>query len=159
MSAKIVEFQLGGRDVEVMVQPMTTLQTVLRYHLGLTAVKEGCRQGGCGSCAVLVDGEPVFSCLVPVEEIEGRSVTTLEAMTPAEGLSPLQDAFLARNAYQCGYCTSGMLVVAQALLDHDPAPTREQILDAISGNVCRCTGYAPIVDAIEDAAAAEGTAR
>ena len=154
MSAKIVGFVLGDREVEVMVQPMTTLQAVLRYHLGQTAAKEGCRQGGCGSCAVLVDGEPVLSCLLPVEDVEGRRVTTLEAISTPDALHPVQQAFIDRLAFQCGYCTPGMVMVSKALLDHNPAPTRDEILDALAGNVCRCTGYAPIVAAVEDAAQA-----
>ena len=154
MSAKIVGFVLGDREVEVMVQPMTTLQAVLRYHLGQTAAKEGCRQGGCGSCAVLVDGEPVLSCLVPVEDVEGRRVTTLEAISTPDALHPVQQAFIDRLAFQCGYCTPGMVMVSKALLDHNPAPTRDEILDALAGNVCRCTGYEPIVAAVEDAARA-----
>ena len=154
MSAKIVGFILGDREVEVMVQPMTTLQAVLRYHLGQTAAKEGCRQGGCGSCAVLVDGEPVLSCLLPVEDVEGRRVTTLEAISTPDALHPVQQAFIDRLAFQCGYCTPGMVMVSKALLDHNPAPTRDEILDALAGNVCRCTGYEPIVAAVEDAARA-----
>jgi carbon-monoxide dehydrogenase small subunit len=154
MSAKIVGFVLGDREVEVMVQPMTTLQAVLRYHLGQTAAKEGCRQGGCGSCAVLVDGEPVLSCLLPVEDVEGRRVTTLEAISTPDALHPVQQAFIDRLAFQCGYCTPGMVMVSKALLDHNPAPTRNEILDALAGNVCRCTGYEPIVAAVEDAARA-----
>ena len=154
MSAKIVGFTLGDREVEVMVQPMTTLQAVLRYHLGQTAAKEGCRQGGCGSCAVLVDGEPVLSCLLPVEDVEGRRVTTLEAISTPDALHPVQQAFIDRLAFQCGYCTPGMVMVSKALLDHNPAPTRDEILDALAGNVCRCTGYEPIVAAVEDAARA-----
>ena len=106
-----------------MVAPLTTLQSVLRDQLGYTSVKDGCRQGGCGSCTVLVDGEPMLSCLLPVEDVAGRRVTTLEGLTPAEGLHPIQRAFLEANGFQCGYCTPGMEMVAKALLDHNPAPT------------------------------------
>ena len=149
MASTIVAFELGGREVEVMVAPLTTLQSVLRNQLGYTATKEGCRQGGCGSCTVLVDGEPMMSCLLPVEDVAGRRVTTLEGLTPAEGLHPIQQAFLDSNAFQCGYCTPGMVMVAKALLDHNPAPSRDEIAEALAGNVCRCTGYGPIVRAIE----------
>lgn len=152
MASTIVTFELGGREVEVMVRPMTTLQSVLRTQLGATATKEGCRQGGCGSCTVLVDGEPMLSCLLPVEDIAGRRVTTLESLTPAEGLHPIQAAFLENNAFQCGYCTSGMVMLSKALLDHDPAPSDDEIGLALTGNICRCTGYAPIVEAIRVAA-------
>jgi carbon-monoxide dehydrogenase small subunit len=154
MPSVIVTFELSGRDVEVMVSPMTTLQSVLRNQLGYTATKEGCRQGGCGSCTVLVDGEPMMSCLLPVEDVAGRRVTTAESLTPTEGLHPVQRAFLAANGFQCGYCTPGMVVLATALLDHNPRPTREEIVESLGGNVCRCTGYLPIIDAIQAAAAA-----
>jgi aerobic carbon-monoxide dehydrogenase small subunit len=153
MASSVVAFELGEREVEVLVAPLTTLQAVLRIQLGQTSVKDGCRQGGCGSCTVLVDGEPVLSCLLPVEDVEGRRVTTLETLTPAEGLHPVQRAFLETNGYQCGYCTPGMETLATAFLDRNPEPSRDEIIDALSGNVCRCTGYEPIVDAI--AAAAE----
>jgi aerobic carbon-monoxide dehydrogenase small subunit len=152
MASVIVGFQLSGREVEVMVSPMATLQSVLRNQLGHTAVKDGCRQGGCGSCTVLVDGEPMMSCLLPVEDVAGRSVTTVEGITPAEGLHPVQRAFLEANGLQCGYCTPGMILVAKALLDHNPSPDRDEIVDALGGNVCRCTGYLPIIEAIELAA-------
>lgn len=154
MASVIVSFELSGQDVEVMVAPMTTLQSVLRDQLGHTSVKEGCRQGGCGSCTVLVDGEPMVSCLLPVQDVAGRRVTTLEGLTPAQGLHPVQRAFLDANGFQCGYCTPGMELVAKALLDHNPAPSRAEIADALSGNVCRCTGYGTIIDAIAAAAAA-----
>ena len=154
MASTIVTFELGGREVEVLVRPMTTLQSVLRNQLGQTATKDGCRQGGCGSCTVLVDGEPMASCLLPVEDVAGRRVTTLESLTPAEGLHPVQQAFVDGSAFQCGYCTPGMVMLSKALLDHDPAPTDEAIGRALSGNLCRCTGYQPIVDAIRHASGA-----
>jgi carbon-monoxide dehydrogenase small subunit len=154
MTSTIVTFELGGREVEVMVKPMTTLQSVLRNQLGYTATKEGCRQGGCGSCTVLVNGEPMMSCLLPVEDVAGQRVTTLESITPAEGLHPIQRAFLDSYAFQCGYCTPGMVMVSTALLDHDPAPSGDDIRQALTGNICRCTGYRPIVQAIQSAAEA-----
>jgi carbon-monoxide dehydrogenase small subunit len=154
MASVIVTFELSGQDVEVMVSPLATLQSVLRTQLGHASVKDGCRQGGCGSCTVLVDDQPMLSCLLPVQDVAGRRVTTLEGLTPAEGLHPIQRAFLDANGFQCGYCTPGMELIAKALLDHNPSPTRGEIADALSGNVCRCTGYGPIVGAIEAAAAA-----
>jgi carbon-monoxide dehydrogenase small subunit len=154
MKSSIVSFYLGDNEVEVMVKPMATLQNVLRYQLGCTSVKEGCRQGGCGSCTVLVDGEPMVSCLMPAEDVAGRTVTVLEVAAPGRDLDAVQRAFIARGAFQCGYCTPGMIAVSRALLSHDPDPTREQIIEALGGNVCRCTGYLPIVEAIQAAAAA-----
>ena len=152
MTATIVAFRLGDRDVEVMVRPLATLQSVLREQLGYTATKEGCRQGGCGSCTVLVDGEPMASCLLPVEDVAGHRVATLETLTPPEGLSPIQEAFVDAHAFQCGYCTPGMIAVATALLDRDPVPTDAAIAEALAGNLCRCTGYRPILDAVRLAA-------
>ena len=152
MASKIVSFTLNGRETEVMVKPLTTLQAVLRDQLGEMATKEGCKQGGCGSCIVLVDGQPVNSCLLPVEDMAGQSVTTLDGLTPLEGLHPLQQAFLDNAATQCGYCTPGMILVAKALLDRNTNPSRAEIAEALSGNVCRCTGYEPIARAIEAAA-------
>ena len=149
MPSKIVSFTLDGREVEVMVKPLATVQSVLRNQLGETSTKEGCKQGGCGSCTVLVNGEPMMSCLLPVEDIAGQSVTTLKGITPLEGLHPIQQAFFDNYAMQCGYCTSGMILVAQALLDHNPKPARQEIIDALAGNMCRCTGYEPIIQAIE----------
>jgi carbon-monoxide dehydrogenase small subunit len=154
MTSRIVAFTVGDREFEVMVAPMTTLQTVLRYQLGYTAAKEGCRQGGCGSCAVLIDGEPMLSCLLPVEDVAGRRVTTVEVLAEPDAMHPVQKAFIDHVAFQCGYCTPGMVVVSTALLEHDPDPSRAEIIDALSGNVCRCTGYAPIVEAVQTAARA-----
>jgi carbon-monoxide dehydrogenase small subunit len=158
MASRIVTFNLNGRDVEVMVKPLTTLQTVLREHLHLTATKSGCRQGGCGTCTVLVNGEPMLSCLLPVEDVAGQEVLTLEGITPVEGLHPVQQAFFDNYAIQCGYCSPGMIMVIKALLDRNPNPTRQEVMDAIAGNVCRCTGYEPILRAAEDAARRLATA-
>ena len=152
MGKAIVAFRLGDRDIEVLVEPMTPLLKVLRDDLGYTGVKEGCSQGGCGSCTVLVDGEPRVSCLLPAEDVAGRRVETIETLTPVEGVSPLQQAFLDQNALQCGYCTPGFVTIATALLRRSPDPGREEVLDAIAGNVCRCTGYQSIVTAILAAA-------
>lgn len=152
MPSKIITFQLNGRETEVMVKPMTTLQKILREQLGLTAAKSGCKQGGCGSCTVLVNGEPILSCLLPIEDVAGQAVTTLEGLTPVEGLHPIQRAFFENYGIQCGYCSPGMIMTAQALLAGNPHPTRAEIIEAISGNYCRCTGYEPIIQSIQDAA-------
>ena len=151
MTSRIVAFNLNGREIEAIVKPLTTLQEVLREQLHFMATKAGCRQGGCGSCTVLVDGEPMLSCLLPAEDIAGRRILTLEGITPAEGLHPIQQAFFDHYAIQCGYCSPGMIMVVKALLDREPHPTREQVMDAIAGNVCRCTGYEPIIQAAQDA--------
>jgi len=151
MASKIVGFQLNGKPVEVIVKPMTTLQRVLREQLGYTATKSGCRQGGCGSCTVLVNGEPMLSCLLPAEEIEGQVVMTLEGLAENGNLNPIQAAFFEKFAIQCGYCTPGMIMVTKALLDENPQPTRAEIVEAITGNYCRCTGYEPIIQAVADA--------
>ncbi len=158
MASTIVTFELGGREVEVMVRPMTTLQSVLRNQLGATATKEGCRQGGCGSCTVLVDGEPMMSCLLPVEDVAGRRVTTLESITPAEGLHPIQQAFLDERRLPVRLLHAGH---GHAL--EGPARPRSRArattrsAQALTGNICRCTGYQPIVEAIQVAAEAMPT--
>lgn len=152
MASKIVSFILNGKETEVMVKPLATLQALLREQLGFTATKTGCKQGGCGSCTVLVDDQPMLSCLLPAEDVAGKTVTTLEGLTPVEGLHPLQEAFLEKFAIQCGYCTPGMIMASTALLNQNPNPGREEIIEALAGNICRCTGYEPIIQAIQAAA-------
>ncbi|MFN2136512.1 MAG: (2Fe-2S)-binding protein [Candidatus Promineifilaceae bacterium] len=153
MPAEIVSFMLNGRETVVVANPLETLKNVLRDRLGYMATKSGCSQGGCGSCTVLVEGEPMVSCLLPVKDVEGLEVTTLEGLTKtAEELHPIQKAFVENYAMQCGYCTPGMIMTAKALLDRKPLPSHEEIAEALSGNVCRCTGYQSIFAAIEEAA-------
>jgi carbon-monoxide dehydrogenase small subunit len=152
MASTIVSFTLNGREVEIIAKPLVTLQTVLREQLGYTATKSGCKKGGCGSCTVLLNGDPVMSCLLPVQDIEGQEVVTLEGITPTDGLHPLQESFYQDSAMQCGYCTPGMILVAKALLDRNPNPSIEEIIDALGGNHCRCTGYTPIVASVQHAA-------
>ena len=147
-----VTFKLNGKPTALAVAPLTTLRTALREHLHLHATKAGCGQGGCGSCTVLVNGEPALACLLLLALVEGQSVTTLEGIGAPGHLHPLQQTFYDHFAAQCGYCTSGMILAAKALLDRNPRPSREEIAAALSGNLCRCTGYAPILDAVEDAA-------
>lgn len=151
MTAKIVSFNLNGRPVELIAKPLVTLQTVLREQLSFTATKAGCKQGGCGSCTVLVDGEPMMSCLLPAEDVEGKDVMTLEGLGENGALDPLQEIFFEKFAVQCGYCTPGMILVSKALLDRNPHPSREEIVAALTGNYCRCTGYEPIIQAVEEA--------
>jgi carbon-monoxide dehydrogenase small subunit len=152
MPSSVIELEINGEEQEFIAKPGTTLLSALRDQLGLTAAKRGCGVGTCGTCTCLLDGEAVMSCLVPVETISGSTVTTLEGTTPADGLSPLQQAFLDGFATQCGFCTPGMIMAAEALLAENTHPTREDVVRAISGNVCRCTGYESIIRAILDAA-------
>jgi carbon-monoxide dehydrogenase small subunit len=143
---------LNGETVETSFAPYKTLLEVLREDLGLTGTKHGCELGECGACAVLLDGEPQLSCLVLALECEGKAIDTVEGLARGAELHPLQAAFADLGAAQCGYCTPGILMTAKALLAHEPHPSRERINEAISGNLCRCTGYQQIVEAIEEAA-------
>lgn len=153
MPSSVIELEINGEPQEFLAKPGTTLLSALRDTLGLTAAKRGCGQGTCGTCTCVLDGDAVMACLVPVETVNGSSVTTLEGTTPADGsLSRLQQAFLDGFATQCGFCTPGMIMAAEALLAENPNPTREDVVRAISGNVCRCTGYESIIRAILDAA-------
>jgi carbon-monoxide dehydrogenase small subunit len=145
--------QVNGEEHSISFAPYKTLLEVLREDLGLTGTKHGCELGECGACAVLVDGEPQLSCLTLGLECEGRSVQTIEGLARGPELHPLQAAFADFGGSQCGYCTPGVIMTAKALLDRNPAPTRQEIKEATAGNLCRCTGYQQIVDAIEDAAA------
>jgi carbon-monoxide dehydrogenase small subunit len=148
VASTIVTLTVNNQDVEFLAKPGTTLLTALREHLGLTAAKRGCAQGTCGACVVVVDDRAVPSCLIPVETIPGARVRTVEGLAPGGDLTPLQGAFVAGFATQCGYCTAGMLMSATTLLEANPEPSRDQVVQAISGNVCRCTGYEAIIDAI-----------
>jgi aerobic-type carbon monoxide dehydrogenase small subunit (CoxS/CutS family) len=141
---------LNGEEVTVEVKPSTLLVEVLRDQLELTGTKVACGEGECGACTVLLDGKPVNSCLMPALKAQGREVLTVEGLAPLGELHPLQKAFVGHGAVQCGYCTPGMLMSAKALLDHNPNPTEDEVRLAISGNLCRCTGYAKIVEAILD---------
>ena len=143
---------VNGESVEASFAPYKTLLEVLREDLALTGTKHGCELGECGACAVLVDGEPQLSCLLLALECAGRAIETVEGMGGGAELHPLQAAFADLGAAQCGYCTPGILLTAKALLAHEPHPSRERIKEAISGNLCRCTGYHQIVDAVEEAA-------
>ena len=146
------ELKVNGEALEVSFAPYKTLLEVLREDLGLTGTKHGCELGECGACAVLVDGEPQLSCLVLALECAGREIQTVEGLARGAELHPLQSAFADLGAAQCGYCTPGILMTAKALLEKEPRPSRERIREAISGNLCRCTGYQQIFEAIEEAA-------
>jgi carbon-monoxide dehydrogenase small subunit len=149
----LVKFRVNGEQVEAAFAPHKTLLEVLREDLRLTGTKHGCELGECGTCAVLVDGKPVLSCLYLGVECEGRHVETVEGMAGAQGLHPLQKAFADLGAAQCGYCTPGFLLTAKELLEKNSRPTREEVKEALAGNLCRCTGYIKIFEAVELAAA------
>src|ERR687883_1638047 len=148
-----IEFTLNGERTEVAFAPHKTLLEVLREDLGLTGTKHGCELGECGTCAVLVDGRSILSCLALGLDMEGREVTTIEGMAEGGRLHPLQETFADTGAAQCGYCTPGFLLVAKELLAQNNNPAREEIKEALSGNLCRCTGYIKIYEAVELAAA------
>jgi carbon-monoxide dehydrogenase small subunit len=147
-----VRMTVNGSRVERLAPSHRTLLEFLREDLGLTGTKHGCELGECGACAVLVDGEPQLSCLLLVSLCEGAEITTVEGLSQGPRLHPLQSSFADLGAAQCGYCTPGMLLVARALLERNPNPSRDEIKHALSGNLCRCTGYLRILDAVEEAA-------
>jgi len=146
-------FTVNGSEAAEFIESGAMLADVLRDKLGLTGTKVGCQQGTCGACTVTIDGELALSCIVPAQRVEGRRVETVEGLADGANLHPLQRAFAEGFAAQCGFCTSGMLVAARALLDANPDPDRAAVVEAISGNICRCTGYEPIIAAILSAAA------
>lgn len=143
-----IELTVNGETRVAEVQPRWLLTDVLRHQWGLTGTHVGCEQGVCGACTVLLNGEPVRSCLMFAVAADGAEITTVEGITPAQGLSPLQQAFHEHHALQCGYCTPGMLLTAHALLSQEPGADESRVRDALSGNLCRCTGYQFIVDAV-----------
>jgi len=146
-----IRLELNGEGVDVSFAPYKTLLEVLREDLGHTGTKHGCELGECGACTVLVDGKPVLSCLMLALECNGRKVDTIEGLAQDGELHPLQEAFGKLGGSQCGYCSPGMIVAAKALLDRNPHPTHDQIREGLSGNLCRCTGYLQIFDAVEAA--------
>ena len=143
-----IKLKVNGKVYQVYVEPWETLLDVLREEIGLTGVKSGCEEGECGACTVLVDGKAVNSCLMLAPQAQGKEVTTIEGLERKEGLHPLQQAFVDHFAVQCGFCIPGMILSAKALLDKNPHPTEEEVRVALSGNLCRCTGYVKIVEAV-----------
>ena len=148
-----VKFCVNEEPVELTVSGSETLLHVLREKLGLTGTKEGCGAGECGACTIMLDGQAVNACLVLAPEVNGKVITTVEGLAKGDELSPLQESFIDHAALQCGFCTPGMLMSAEAMLRENPKPTREEITHNMSGNLCRCTGYKKIVEAIEDVVA------
>lgn len=154
MKKKEIEFTLNGKFYELKIQPWRTLLEVIREDIKLTGTKEGCGQGECGSCTVIMGGKTVNSCLVPAAEADGQEIITIEGLADGENLHPIQDAFVEHAGMQCGFCTSGMIMSAKSLLDLNPNPSLDEIKDGIAGNFCRCTGYTKIVESISAAAEA-----
>lgn len=156
MTRKVqVQAIVNGEETEFLCEPRQSLLEVLRETLGLTGTKEGCNNGNCGACNVILDGALVNSCLVLAVEIHGRGVTTVEGISTAYGLHPLQEKFIAHAALQCGFCTPGFIVAAKALLDQNPNPSEREVRQWLAGNLCRCTGYDRIVRAVMDASQAQ----
>ena len=147
-----ISFDLNGQPLTIIVEPNTSLLDAIRDIVGITSVKKGCEQGECGACTVLIDGAPVTSCLVLAPQVEGRHVTTLEGLEMNPLMIDLREAFVENGAVQCGFCTPGMLISAYVLLRDNPNPSEDEIKLGIEGNICRCTGYTKIIDAILDAA-------
>ena len=147
-----LELTVNGERLTFTISPNRTLLELLRAEVGLTGAKEGCGEGACGSCTVLLDGQPVRACLTLAVEAGGSAITTVEGLAEGEALDPLQEAFIEHGSVQCGFCTPGMLMSAKGLLIEDPHPDEQKIRRALSGNICRCTGYAKIVEAVDAAA-------
>ena len=143
-----IELKVNGQVYEVAVEPQRTLLEALRDIVGLTGAKEGCDLGDCGACTVIMDGKAVLSCLILAAAATGKDIVTIEGLASEEKLHPLQKSFVEHGAIQCGYCTPGMILTAKALLDGNPEPTEQEVRKAISGNLCRCTGYTKIVEAV-----------
>lgn len=146
---KLIQLKINDKEYEVAVDPNQTLVDMLRYQLGLSGTKKGCDLGDCGACTVIMNGKSVNSCLVLAIQANGADITTIEGLETEKGFHPIQKAFVDKGAIQCGYCTPGMILSAKCLLDENPAPTEPEIRNAISGNLCRCTGYQKIVEAIK----------
>ena len=159
MSHATLRFRLNGTNRTELIADGETLLSLLRHRLDTTSIRQGCRQGTCGSCTVIVDGQPRLACITLAATCDGCTIETVESLPGPGGLHPLQQAFMDHFAAQCGFCTTGMLMAAKALLDANPSPTREDVVDAISGNICRCTGYEPIIEAVLAAAGGTGTLR
>jgi carbon-monoxide dehydrogenase small subunit len=146
---RLISLNINNKEYELAVEPNQTLADMLRYQLGFTGTKKGCELGDCGSCTVIMDGKPINSCLVLAMQANGRKITTVEGLETEQGLHPVQKAFIEKGAIQCGFCSSGMILSAKTLLDRNPKPEETEIRKAIAGNLCRCTGYQKIVEAVK----------
>ncbi len=145
---KLINLNVNGKDYELAVEPNLVLTDLLRYELNLTGTKKGCGTGDCGACTIILDGKAVNSCLILAIQANGSKIETIESLDDENGLHPIQDAFVKHGAIQCGYCSPGMILSTKNLLDNNSNPTEEEIRTAISGNLCRCTGYQKIIEAI-----------
>ena len=152
MMEETIRFKLNDREAELVTDPNQILLWVLRNHFGLTGTKYGCGIGFCGACTVLIDSEPVRSCMIPVSDVAGKNVVTIEGLSTGEKLHPVQQAFIDHDALQCGFCTPGMVLTAVGMLGKNPSPTREEIVNGLEDNLCRCGAHVRIVDAVKDAA-------
>ncbi len=152
MNKALLSLTVNGDEVDLVVTPNTTLLEVLRHNLDFTGVKEGCSEGVCGACTVLMNGQPIRSCLTLALEADGSEILTIEGMASEGELHPIQQAFVDRGAVQCGFCTPGMILSSKALLDRNPGPSEAEIKTALAGNLCRCTGYSKILEAVQSAA-------
>ena len=155
MKKQLIELRVNGESHELAVEPQRTLLEVLREDLGLTGAKEACGTGECGACTVLIDGKPILACLTIAIEAQGKEITTIEGLAKPGALHPLQKAFIQYGAIQCGYCTPGMILNAKSILDETPKPSRDEILKGLEGNLCRCTGYNKILEAVMAASTEE----
>ncbi len=152
MMEETIRFKLNGNETELVTDPNQILLWVLRNHFGLTGTKYGCGIGFCGACTVLIDGEPARSCMIPVSDVAGRRVVTIEGLEDGGELHPVQKAFIDHDALQCGFCTPGMVLTAVGMLEKNPSPTREEIVAGLEENLCRCGAHKRIIEAVEDAA-------
>jgi carbon-monoxide dehydrogenase small subunit len=153
---KQIVLKVNGLEYDLLIKPHWTLVDVLRDEIGLTGTKKGCGKGECGACTVIMDGKAILSCLVLAIQAQGKEIFTIEGLSRDGKLDPLQEAFVKYGAIQCGFCTPGMIVTSRVLLNKNPQPTEEEIKRALSGNLCRCTGYVKIIEAVRNASAAEG---
>jgi aerobic carbon-monoxide dehydrogenase small subunit len=150
MTKTLINFNLNGQKIAVEIEPQLTLLEMLRDKLGVKSPKCGCDRGDCGTCTVMLNGQTVRSCLILAVEVDGQKVITLEGIMKSGKLTPLQQAFIEHNSFQCGFCAPGMILSATELLGKNPAPNKEEIQEALAGNLCRCTGYSPIIDTVLD---------